>query len=389
MSTTFLFARQTNLPNRFVPPVPPSQKDAWKQMVGKKQVPARLSLLPTGNSRWGAMSASLFTQLMIAAFLVATPMLFPEQLVPKMLYEVIPVTTPETEVPLPPKPPVAKQRVEPLPPVEQPLEQPKIAKLVAPRLEAPRPKPARAIDTAAVNVAFAPAVDPVAAPDNQPARPREPVKTGSLSTGSAAPATLHNVPVDKVQTGGFGDPNGVPSHGAPITRGVNINAFGSPALPSGPGYGNGTGGANGVRGTVASTGFGNGTANPPPAGGGAHHGTVQSGGFANESVTQADTPKPKRAEAEADVQPVVILAKPNPVYTDEARKLGLEGEVLLDVVFPASGPLRVNRVIHGLGHGLDQAAIRAAEQIQFKPAISEGRPVDFPATVHIVFQIAN
>jgi TonB family protein len=192
-----------------------------------------------------------------------------------------------------------------------------------------------------------------------------------------------------VQTGGFGDPNGVVSHGGPITRGVNINAFGSPALPPGPGYGNGTGGANGLRGTVASTGFGNGTANPPPAGSGAHHGSVQSGGFANESVTQADTPKPKQTEAEADVQPVVILAKPNPVYTDEARKLGLEGEVLLDVVFPASGPVRINRVIRGLGHGLDQAAMRAAEQIQFKPAISNGHPVDFPATVHIVFQIAN
>jgi TonB family protein len=358
-------------------------------MVGKKQVPARLSLLPTGNLRWSAMSASLFTQLMIAAFLVAMPVLFPEQLVPKMLYEVIPVTTPDTDVPLPPKPQVVKQRVEPLPPVEQPVEQPKIARLVAPRLEAPRPKPARTAVTPTVNVAFAPAVDPVAAPDNQPARPREPVKTGTLSTGSAAPATLHNVAVDKVQTGGFGDPNGVVSHGGPITRGVNINAFGSPALPPGPGYGNGTGGANGLRGTVASTGFGNGTANPPPAGSGAHHGSVQSGGFANESVTQADTPKPKQTEAEADVQPVVILAKPNPVYTDEARKLGLEGEVLLDVVFPASGPVRINRVIRGLGHGLDQAAMRAAEQIQFKPAISNGHPVDFPATVHIVFQIAN
>jgi hypothetical protein len=49
----------------------------------------------------------------------------------------------------------------------------------------------------------------------------------------------------------------------------------------------------------------------------------------------------------------------------------------------------VNRVIHGLGHGLDEAAIEAAEHIQFKPAISGGHAVDFPATVHIVFQIAN
>jgi len=357
-------------------------------MVGKKQVAARLSLLPTGKPRWGVMSASLVTQLSLAAFLVAIPMLFPAKLIPKMMYEVIPIENPPTEVPLPPKPPVVRQRVEPAPQVEQPVEQPKTAALVAPRIEAPKPKPVHSADTTPVNVAFAPAVNPVAAPDEQPAKPREPVKTGNLSTGSAAAPTLHNVPVEKVQTGGFGDPNGVPSHSNAPTRGVNINQFGSPTLPPGPGYGNGTGGANGVRGTVQSTGFGNGTANPP-TGGSAHHATVQSGGFANETTPQADAPKQKQAEGPAQVQPVVIIAKPKPVYTDEARKLGLEGEVLLDVVFPASGPVHVNRVIRGLGHGLDEAAIRAAEQIQFKPAISDGHPVDFPATVHIVFQIAN
>jgi hypothetical protein len=44
--------------------------------------------------------------------------------------------------------------------------------------------------------------------------------------------------------------------------------------------------------------------------------------------------------------------------------------------------------VKGLGHGLDEAAMRAAEQIKFKPALSNGHPVDFPAVVHIVFQTA-
>ena len=88
------------------------------------------------------------------------------------------------------------------------------------------------------------------------------------------------------------------------------------------------------------------------------------------------------------MQPVVIISKPNPQYTDEARKLGLEGEVLVEVVFPASGPVQVVKVVKGLGHGLDEAAIRAAQQIRFKPALQERQPVDFPATVHIVFQLA-
>jgi TonB family protein len=136
---------------------------------------------------------------------------------------------------------------------------------------------------------------------------------------------------------------------------------------------------------VASTGFGNGIAVPAPSSG--PRGEIKAGGFA-AATTDAGPSKPKPAEVAAAVQPVVILDKPNPVYSAEAKKMGLEGEVLVEVVFPASGPVRVVRVIKGLGHGLDEAALRAAEQIRFKPALQSGQPVDFPATVHIVFQIA-
>jgi len=48
----------------------------------------------------------------------------------------------------------------------------------------------------------------------------------------------------------------------------------------------------------------------------------------------------------------------------------------------------VNRVISGLGHGLDEAATLAAEQIKFKPAKREGQAVDFPARVRIEFRLA-
>ncbi len=111
-------------------------------------------------------------------------------------------------------------------------------------------------------------------------------------------------------------------------------------------------------------------------------------GFANTNDQVAQAPKKKVEEAPA-VESVVILSKPKPVYSAEALKLNLEGEVLLEVVFPASGgEVQVNRVVKGLGHGLDEAATRAAQQIKYKPALSNGHPVDFPAVVHIVFQIA-
>jgi TonB family protein len=58
------------------------------------------------------------------------------------------------------------------------------------------------------------------------------------------------------------------------------------------------------------------------------------------------------------------------------------------VVFLANGTIQINRVVSGLGHGLDESAIRAAQQIKFKPAKKDGAPVDFPAVIRIEFRLA-
>ena len=84
-----------------------------------------------------------------------------------------------------------------------------------------------------------------------------------------------------------------------------------------------------------------------------------------------------------------IQFKPRPIYTEEARKLHVEGEVLLEVMFGAAGDIRVQRIVRGLGHGLDESAQRAAQQVRFSPAKRDGRPYDSIATVHIVFQLAE
>jgi TonB family protein len=62
--------------------------------------------------------------------------------------------------------------------------------------------------------------------------------------------------------------------------------------------------------------------------------------------------------------------------------------VVIDVVFLSNGTMQINRVVSGLGHGLDESAVRAAQQIKFKPAKREGQPVDFPARVRIEFRMA-
>jgi TonB family protein len=83
------------------------------------------------------------------------------------------------------------------------------------------------------------------------------------------------------------------------------------------------------------------------------------------------------------------LLSQRPAYTEEARELGIQGEVLLAVMFGASRNIHIERVTRGLGHGLDEAAQRAAEQIRFQSAKRNGQPYDSSAIVHIVFELAQ
>jgi hypothetical protein len=253
---------------------------AWKAQIGTKPVNARLSLLPDTKIRKGAVGTSLIMEIALAAFVVMLPVLFPQKLIPEAMYMVTEIPMPSTHIPPPParKRPEVRPKIKPAP-VEQPKPKVDMAKLFAPRIEAPKPKirKMREANLPKVDATFKPLKLEVA-DNNQPVRPRDPVKTGVLTTGSSAPATIERpVALSKVQTGRFGDPEGLPGPGNPNKR-ANINHFGSPALPAGPGYGNGTGGAKGIRGTVASAGFGSGVA-IPPSGGRGRPGTIEQTGF--------------------------------------------------------------------------------------------------------------
>jgi TonB family protein len=360
---------------------------AWKQAIGTKPIAARLALLPESKPRWDRIGISAVGQLAILSFLLLIPLVFPQQMRTALNLRPTELMQPVTLIPVAPEPPPppkikAKTPPPPKPEVPEPVKlnpkQPHV--FLAAKVEPPK---VRTVDAKPVELNPEFNAVKVDIPTNQPKRPKEDVKVGNLGSGSAAPATVV-APVNKVQTGGFGDPNGIPGKGDP-NKTTNVNRLGSPALPGGPGYGNGTGGDKGIRGTVASTGFGNGTANPPPSGG--KRGTIQSTGFADQTVA-TDAPKKKTASNEGTTTPVDILDKPRPEYTAEGRSLKIEGDVVIDMVFLANGTVQVNHVISGLGHGLDEAATRAAQQIKFKPAKRDGQPVDFPARVRIEFRLA-
>jgi protein TonB len=74
-------------------------------------------------------------------------------------------------------------------------------------------------------------------------------------------------------------------------------------------------------------------------------------------------------------QRVRVLSKPEPNYTDDARKNQITGTVVLRVIFSSLGQVEQIRTVQQLPFGLTERAIVAARQIKFLPATRGGRPV--------------
>ena len=263
---------------------------------------------------------------------------------------------------------------------------------VLPKLDLPVPK--------LVIAAEAPASDDIV-PSISPVQLPEPVvRTGGFGAGQSATADLP-APRPATTIGGFVDPaTSKDSGGARLV--ARMGAFGSARSDrsrhgSGPNH------------PLAPAGFGEAAgARATPTGPTGHSVTVGNSFGASQATTRDDlraadvratsfdapaapTAAPRRPPAAAPAhfdRDVEIVSKPRPQYTDEARRLGVEGEVVLEVLFGADGEVRVKRMLSGLGHGLDERAVEAAALIGFRPARRGGKAVDMVATVRIQFQLA-
>jgi len=331
-------------------------------------------LLPERRMGWRTLATSYGIEAFFILLLLGIGFFFPDSLRLRQRYTVTELV-PRPDL----KPEPVRQRAKAHHPVALPKLPPEpvqTAKLFVPKeLHLHRKKKEEEEKAPKLEVKFkAPELAPP--PSAMPARI---VYTGAF--GSSAAATVV-APIQKVQTGGFGDPSGLKGQGKDNAH-LTSAKLGSFDLPEGQGYGNGAGGAKGIKGTVASAGFGNGIAQGDNRN---HAAAVQTAGFGAQELSH-NGPKIAQADGPATTQ-VEIISKPNPIYTQEARQLKLEGEVLLEVLFSANGQVHVNRVVRGLGHGLDEAAIKAASQMRFKPAQRVGSPVDSTAIVHVVFQLA-
>ena len=331
--------------------------------------PLTLGLLPDKKRDWRTFLFSYTMCVVIVLLLLMARLIWPEHMNRWARF---------TATEIIPRPDITAAEEKPeVKPKTMPKPRP-VAKMEAPKLIVPKdlPKPIQArLEPPKLQPANfdAPKLQPISAP-----LPKT-IHTGDF--GSSAPPTI-KASVEKVQTGGFGDPKGLKADGKQAT--MVAAALGSFDAPEGAGTGNGTGGAKGFKGTIASTGFGNGVAQADTR----KSGQVQASGFASQQVAAAPRRSMDESSSAVTTQ-VEILYKPKPAYTEEARKLNIEGEVLLEVVFGADGQLHVNRVVRGLGHGLDEAAVDATNKIRFKPAQRDGVPVDSRAVVHVMFQLAS
>jgi len=147
---------------------------------------------------------------------------------------------------------------------------------------------------------------------------------------------------------------------------VNVEQWGDPTgilgtRSGGPGKGGGLG--TGDDGGVG-----------PGHGPGAGPGTGGVGGPALEATRGVFT------------APVAIF-KPEPAYSEEARKGKVQGTVVLVVEIDANGRPRDIRVRRPLGFGLEERAIEAVGRWRFRPAYRNGKPVACTAEVEADFRL--
>lgn len=157
----------------------------------------------------------------------------------------------------------------------------------------------------------------------------------------------------------------------PDTRNLN---YGDPKSrsttpSSGPGSGNGIGSGNG-GGVGPGSGGGVGPGNGGNTGGGDRHegGGGPGGGGGGTDYNRIFSGKDVTSKAR-------ILEKPEPQYTEAARKNQITGTVIIKAIFSSSGQVTNITAISKLPDGLTEKAIAAARSIRFVPATKDGRPV--------------
>ena len=166
----------------------------------------------------------------------------------------------------------------------------------------------------------------------------------------------------------YGDPlsaSEIPSKGPGTGEGIGTRSGTGVGDGLGPGYGPGTGGNMGT--------------------GDKQVGCCGSGGSTGHGEPNDDGSRP--GYGGGSLQRAHVLSKPEPQYTEDARKNQITGTVVLKVVFASSGDVVQIRALRTLPFGLTERAIAAARQIRFEPAKRDGQPVSVSMQLEYNFNL--
>jgi len=147
---------------------------------------------------------------------------------------------------------------------------------------------------------------------------------------------------------------------------ITANNYGLPTgVPGPPSNGTGSGGGIG-SGRGGGVGSGDGVGFGPGSGAGTGGGVYRIGG---------------------GVSAPVPIFKPEPEYSEEARKAKFQGAVILSIVILPDGSTTNIRVTRPLGLGLDEKAIEAVRKWKFRPSMKDGKAVAVSANVEVNFRL--
>jgi periplasmic protein TonB len=104
----------------------------------------------------------------------------------------------------------------------------------------------------------------------------------------------------------------------------------------------------------------------------------------SKTLTRAVSPRPDDC-ADPPGKPRLV-SRPTPAYTAEAQAAGVSGKVRVEITVDEHGRVVSVRLVQGLGHGLDEAALAAARGMTFEAAVRCGKPA--AATFKVGFTFA-
>lgn len=76
-------------------------------------------------------------------------------------------------------------------------------------------------------------------------------------------------------------------------------------------------------------------------------------------------------------------------YPDRARRVGIEGRVIVQFIVNENGKVENPRILRSIGGGCDEEAIRVIKESTFKPGKQRGNPVPVQVAQTIFFRLQN